>query len=104
MRLLITKNYGAKNGCQTNQEVTMKYVFVSFADAHTKKNIGCCIVQVENLKEANEKCKELGLMPGTNNFARGYELEDEEAFKAQEMELNRFYSKAEMEAKGFEKD
>jgi hypothetical protein len=78
------------------------YFFISFGSLHTKKNIGCCIVRAEDIDAANEKCKELGLMPNECNEARAYPL-DEGALKEQGMELNKFYSKAQMEEMGFQK-
>ena len=79
----------------------MKYVFVSFANTHTGKNIGCCIVQAEDPNDANVKCAELGLMPEVCNQARVYVLTDE-GFEEEPMELNRFYSSNEMKAMGYE--
>lgn len=81
----------------------MPYVFVSFACFHTGKNLGCCIVRVNNVEQANAECLELDLMPQQCNLARGYEM-DEDGFRQQGMELNRFYSNKEMKAMGFEKD
>ncbi len=81
----------------------MVYVFMSFASAHTGKNIGCCIVRVKKAEDANAKCKELGLMPKECNNARGSVLDDED-FPKQGMELDRFYSRQEMIDMGFEKD
>ena len=78
----------------------MKYAFVSFADVHTRKNVGCCIVQVTELYMANDRCKQLGLMPNCCNNARGYELNHDQ-FLEQGMELNRFYSKSELVEMGF---
>jgi len=80
----------------------MNYVFMSFASPHSGKNIGCCILQIEDPNSANDKAKELGLMPEECNHARGYAL-DEKGFKEQGMELNKFYSPKEMEKMGFEK-
>lgn len=81
----------------------MTYVFMSFASAHSGKNIGCCIVQVENPEDANEECKRLGIMPKACNQARGYVLEDEKTFQEQGMELNRLYTPEEMLNMGFAK-
>lgn len=81
----------------------MVYVFMSFASPHTGKNIGCCIVQVDDPEQANARCIELGLMPQECNHARGYSL-DEEGFKEQGMELNKFYTAAEMRAMQFESE
>lgn len=78
------------------------YVFMSFGSAHTGRNIGCCIIESEDPNDANEKCKELGLMPEECNQARGYVL-DEDTFQKQGMELNKFYSSKEMEEMGFQK-
>jgi hypothetical protein len=78
------------------------YVFMSFGNVHTGKNIGCCIVQVDDPDHANDKCAELGLMPTVCNEGRGYVL-TEESFNEQGMELNKFYSATEMEAMGFSK-
>ena len=78
------------------------YVFMSFASPHTGKNLGCCIVQVDDPNDANRKCQELGLMPNEDNHAKGYPL-DEEGFKEQEMEVNQFYTPEQMASKGFEK-
>lgn len=80
----------------------MNYVFMSFASAHTGKNIGCCVVQTDDPNNANEKCKELDLMPEECNHARGYPM-DKETFQKQGMELNRFYSPQEMIEMGFQK-
>ncbi len=79
----------------------MKYVFMSFASHHTGKNIGCCVIQVDNLNNANEKCKELGLMPNECNNARGYVL-NEQQFNQQGMELNKFYTRQQMSDMGFQ--
>jgi hypothetical protein len=79
-----------------------KYVFMSFSSMHTKKNIGCCIIQCEDPTKANELTKQLGLMPHECNNARGYELNEEE-FREQGMELNRLYSSEEMSKMGFQK-
>lgn len=81
----------------------MPYVFISFGSAHTGKNIGCCIVKVDDPEQANEECRRLGLMPNECNQARGYVLDTEKEFKEQGMELNRFYTAAEMAKMGFEK-
>jgi len=81
----------------------MPYVFMSFACFHTGKNLGCCIVRVNNGEQANAECLELNLMPQQCNRAKGFVLEDE-SFPEQGMELNCFYSRAEMLEMGFEKD
>lgn len=78
------------------------YVFMSFASPHTGKNLGCCIVQVDDPNNANDKCKELGLMPMECNHARGYVLDDD-TWQEEDMELNRFYTPEEMLASGHEK-
>lgn len=80
----------------------MNYVFMSFASPHTGKNLGCCIVQVKDVHTANNRTKELGLMPKECNHAKGYLL-DEDGFKEQGMELDKFYSVKEMDQMGFEK-
>jgi len=80
-----------------------QYVFMSFADVHTGKNIGCCIVEVADPNDATEHCKKLGLMPKTCNSARGFVL-DEKGFKEQGMELNKFYSRDDMAKMGFQKE
>ena len=81
----------------------MPYIFISFANAHTGKNIGCCIVQSDNPQDANQKCKDLDLMPHICNEAKGYVLADEAEFKHQGMTLDRFYTSDEMMNMGFEK-
>jgi len=81
----------------------MAYVFMSFASLHGEGNLGCCIVQVDDPRDANEHCRRLGLMPDSCNEGRGYLLADEAEFKAQGMELNRLYSSAEMQKMGFAK-
>jgi N-acetylglutamate synthase-like GNAT family acetyltransferase len=81
----------------------MAYVFMSFASLHTGKNIGCCIVKVDDPDDANERCRELGLMPDTCNQGRGYLLPDEAAVAAQGMEVERFYTDDEMLGLGFTK-
>ena len=78
------------------------YVFMSFANIHTGKNIGCCVVKVNDPSEANDECKRLNLMPNVCNDARGYAM-DEKGFLKQGMELNKFYSREEMQSMGFEK-
>ena len=80
----------------------MVYVFVSFGSLHTRKNIGCCIVQVEREEDANGECARLGLMPQECNEAKGFHLPPE-SFAEQGMELNRFYTRDEMEQMGFER-
>ena len=79
------------------------YVFMSFASAHTGKSLGCCIVEVDDPQEANEKTKRLGIMPQECNHARGYAM-GEEDFKKQGMELNRLYSPEEMDSMGFDRE
>ncbi len=78
----------------------MVYMFMSFASIHTGKNIGCCIVQVEDPKQANDKCHDLGLMPTECNHVQGFLLPEED-LEAQGMELNKFYAKQEMDAMQF---
>jgi len=75
------------------------HVFMSFADAHTGKNIGCCIVEVDEAEQANAKCAELGLMPNRCNHAKGYVLENA---ADEPMEVNRFYTKDELIEMGYE--
>jgi hypothetical protein len=75
---------------------------MSFASLHTRKNIGCCIIKIDNPEKANDEAKKLNLMPEECNQALAYLL-TEEQFKEQGMELNKFYTKAEMEKMGFEK-
>ena len=76
------------------------YVFMSFGSPHTGKNLGACIVEVDDPNQANEKCKELGLMPDECNQARGYPLD---SIEDESMELNRFYTPTELEAMGYQK-
>lgn len=78
----------------------MAYVFLSFASPHTGKNLGVCIVQVDNPGDANDRAKELGLMPDECNHCRGFLLTDE-GFEEQGLELNRFYTADEMRKLGF---
>ncbi len=80
----------------------MIYFFMSFANIHTRKNEGCCIVRVKSPDDANEEAKRLGLMPQVCNQARIYPLSDAE-FSKQGIELNRFYFSHEMDAMGFKK-
>jgi len=75
---------------------------MSFGSMHTRKNIGCCIIRVKNPEDANEECKRLNLMPTECNQTRGFLLSDED-FPQQGMELNKFYTKEEMEKMGFER-
>lgn len=82
----------------------MHYVFMSFGSIHTRKNIGCCIVQVSDPHNANEACRQLGLTPQECNEVHGYILETETEFQEQGMELNRFYTAAEMLQMGFQKE
>lgn len=78
------------------------YVFMSFGSVHTGKNLGCCIVEVNNPNDANARCFELGLVPNECNQARSYPL-DQDDFEKQGMELNKLYTPTELEAMGFEK-
>ena len=78
------------------------YIFMSFSSMHTKKNIGCCVIQCDDPQKANEITKELGLMPNECNHARGYVLSEED-FGKQGMDLNRLYSPEEMCKMGFVK-
>ena len=80
----------------------MPYYFMSYGSLHSGKNIGCCIIEVEESEDPNEKSKILGLMPNECNQAIAYLL-DEQGFKEQGMELNRFYSREEMLSAGFQK-
>lgn len=73
----------------------MKYVFLSFASLRSGKNLGCCIIQVENPEDANVRAKAIGLMPKEDNHAQGYVLR-EDAWQEEGMELNRFYTREEM--------
>lgn len=75
----------------------MRYVFMSFASAHTGKFVGACVVEVEDPNDANQKCKELGLMPKECNHARGSVLEEME----EDMELNTFYTRQQMDELGY---
>ena len=77
----------------------MSYVFMSFASAHTGKNIGCCIVEVDDPNNANQHCSDVGLMPEECNQARGFVLED---IEGEDMELNKFYTRQEMVDMGYE--
>jgi len=81
----------------------MIYVFMSFGSLHTGKNLGCCIVRVQRPEDANEECKRLGLMPNECNAGRGYVMSDED-FPQQGMELNKFYTSAQMKEMGFQLD
>lgn len=81
----------------------MPYVFMSFGSHVTGLGIGCCIVEVDDEQQANDECIRLDLMPNQSNQAKGWLLDDE-SFPEQGMDLNRFYSSAEMDAMGFEKD
>ena len=78
----------------------MPYVFMSFASAHAGKNIGCCIIESEDPNDANQKAKDLGLMPEECNHAKGYVLED---IEDEDMELNKFYTNQQMAEMGYEK-
>jgi hypothetical protein len=77
------------------------YVFVSFSNVDTKKNLGCCIVR-SNEENWLDDCDRLGLRPNGANNIIGYPLNEEE-FQAQGIELNRFYTREEMLQEGFEK-
>ena len=78
----------------------MSYVFMSFASFHTGKNLGCCVVEVDDPNDANQKCKDSRLMPEECNHARGYTLEEMEPG----MELNKFYTRQQMIEMGYERD
>lgn len=69
------------------------YVFMSFASALTGTNIGCCIVEVDDPDEANQKCKDLGLMPNEPNYAKGYPMGD---VNSEDMEVGKFYTREQM--------
>lgn len=69
---------------------------------HSKQPLGACIVQVDRPEDANEKTKQLGLMPNECNKAFGYVLSDED-FAEQDMELNKFYDTDDMNRLGFQK-
>lgn len=76
----------------------MRCVFMSFASAHTGKNIGCCIIEVDDPNDANQKCKDLGLMPKECNHARGHMLN---SIDDEDMELNTFYTREQMDQLGY---
>ena len=79
----------------------MSYVFMSFASSHTGKNLGCCIVEVDNPNDANQRSKDLGLMPGECNQAKGWTIENRDG---EDMEIDTFYTRQQMIEMGYERD
>ena len=79
----------------------MAYVFMSFASPHTGKNLGCCIVEVDNPNDANQRSKDLGLMPEECNLAKGWTIEN---LDGEDMELDTFYTRQQMDDMGYERD
>ena len=89
------------------QLANQKYFFLSFASLHTKKNIGCCVIELETAGQdvmtmVNAKCQVLGILPKECHSIRCFPLTDE-GFTEQGMELNRVYSAAEIDRMGFGK-
>lgn len=74
------------------------HVFMSFASLHTGKNLGAAVLQVDTVEDANEKAKELGIMPNECNQGRGYVVPDNQG-----LELNRLYTPQELDQLGFQK-
>ena len=75
--------------------------FMSFGSLHTGKNLGCCLIEVGLGEDPNANCAELGIMPHECNQARGYLLPANEVAE-QGLVIGKFYSREEMEKRGFE--
>lgn len=76
------------------------YFFVSFGSPVTRKAIGACIVEANESEEALDKCIALGLVPDEAHQVRLYPLSEEER-ASDPLELDRYYSRPEMEAMGY---
>jgi hypothetical protein len=80
------------------------YVFMSFVNLHTRKNMGVIVVEAEGsgdfeiMKNANDKALALGVLNECNT-ARGYVVPD-----TQGLELNRLYTPEELKELGFQKE
>ncbi len=67
----------------------MSYQFISISNLEGR-NLGCCIVEAEEVD--------------VRTYTLDGILDGKEAFEAQDMELNRFYTKQEMMDKGHQID
>lgn len=79
------------------------YVFLSMSNLQTGKNIGCCIVKANTEEQAIKQVEKLHLIPETCDNIKMFQL-DEKEFKAQNMDLDTFYSRDEMKQKGFQSE
>jgi len=76
-----------------------KFVFVSFANAHTGANIGCVALDCA-VGDVRSRVDELGLMPDVCAHVRAFETD---SAGIDPMELGVFYSSDQMRAMGFGK-
>ena len=70
-----------------------KYMWLSFRDPENNVNLGVCIVEATDFTKAVDKAWELGINPGGE--IGGYSL-NQEQFEAEELGLNKLYSRQDM--------
>jgi hypothetical protein len=75
------------------------YVYLSFCDEVKHKSLGVCIVEVDDQMQAIQEAWDQGVNPGGEVLA--FTLTAGQ-FKAQELEVNRLYSREELVEMGFE--
>jgi len=79
-------------------EAEIEYQFMSFIDRRASKYLGACVVKAKDITEGINQAYKKGINPGGEVAAFGL---TEDHFQSQGLELNRLYSKAEMDALGF---
>ena len=81
-------------------EKLINYVFMSFRNPTINKNLGVCIVKANTLIEATQISHEKGINPGGEIMS--FNL-SESQFEEEKLELDRLYTKEELENKGYKK-
>ena len=71
----------------------MSYFWLSFRDSEENKNLGVCIVKASNFDEGITKAWSLNINPGGEVLGMAM---TETQTQAQGLEINRLYTKAEM--------
>lgn len=75
-----------------------EYWFMSFGSEDTGENLGCCVVAAPSGTQAQFLAHKYGINPGGQMRSNGL---TKEQFELQGLELNRLYTKKEMDKLGF---
>ena len=78
----------------------MSYFFFSMSSKQTRKNIGVCIIQAVSERAAQSKLEETKLLPAGADDIKIWRL-DEKEFKAQGLEVDKFYSREQVKKMNF---